>query len=162
MWRCDRPRPTSGSACPSRSSARPPRPRSCGSTRSPTATSTRSSSEALADWRPSRIEDWAESDSPDARRLLVRAQNLGVLRWDVWSAGEPGSILEECVDPNVRCLVVDLGSLGTREEQALVAEAVLARLWERRTDRAPVLIVIDEAHNVCPQESEDPPDRARD
>jgi uncharacterized protein len=113
-------------------------------------------SEALADWRPSRIEDWAESDSPDARRLLVRAQNLGVLRWDVWSRGEPGSILDECVDPNLRCLVVDLGSLGTREEQALVAEAVLARLWERRTDRAPVLIVIDEAHNVCPQESEDP------
>ena len=33
---------------------------------------------------------------------------------------------------------------------------MLARLWERRTDRAPVLIVIDEAHNVCPQESEDP------
>ncbi|HJS69602.1 MAG TPA: ATP-binding protein, partial [Gaiellaceae bacterium] len=113
-------------------------------------------SEALADWRPSRIEDWAESDSPDARRLLVRAQNLGVLRWDVWSRGEPGSILDDCADPNLRCLVVDLGSLGTREEQALVAEAVLARLWERRTDRAPVLIVIDEAHNVCPQESEDP------
>jgi len=70
--------------------------------------------------------------------------------------GETGSILDECVDPSLRCLVVDLGSLGTREEQALVAEAVLARLWERRTDRAPVLIVIDEAHNVCPQESEDP------
>jgi hypothetical protein len=113
-------------------------------------------SEALADWRPSRIEDWAESDSPDARGLLVRAQNLGVLRWDVWSRGEPGSILDDCADPNLRCLVVDLGSLGTREEQALVAEAVLARLWERRTDRVPVLIVIDEAHNVCPQESEDP------
>ena len=113
-------------------------------------------SEALADWRPSRIEDWAESDSPDARRLLLRAQNLGVLRWGVWSAGEPGSILDECVDPNVRCLVVDLGSLGTREEQALVAEAVLSRLWERRTDRTPMLIVIDEAHNVCPQEADDP------
>ncbi len=90
-------------------------------------------------------------------RLLLRAQNLGVLRWGVWSARtRPGSILDDCVDPNVRCLVVDLGSLGTREEQALVAEAVLARLWERRTDRTPVLIVIDEAHNVCPQEAEDP------
>jgi DNA helicase HerA-like ATPase len=112
-------------------------------------------SEALADWRPSRIEDWAESDSPGARSLLLRAQNLGVLRWGVWSAGQQGSILEDVVDPSVRCLVVDLGSLGTREEQALVAEAVLGRLWERRTDRAPVLIVIDEAHNVCPQDPED-------
>jgi DNA helicase HerA-like ATPase len=112
-------------------------------------------SEALADWRPARIEDWAESDSPGARSLLLRAQNLGVLRWGVWSRGDEGSILEDVVDPSIRCLVVDLGSLGTREEQALVAEAVLGRLWERRTDRAPVLIVIDEAHNVCPQEPED-------
>jgi uncharacterized protein len=112
-------------------------------------------SEALADWRPSRIEDWSESDSPGARSLLLRAQNLGVLRWGVWSAGQQGSILEDVVDPSVRCLVVDLGSLGTREEQALVAEAVLGRLWERRTDRTPVLIVIDEAHNVCPQDPED-------
>jgi DNA helicase HerA-like ATPase len=112
-------------------------------------------SEALADWRPARLEDWAESDSPDARRLLLRAQNLGVLQWETWSRGEKGSVLDDVVDANVRCLVVDLGSLGAREEQALVAEALLGRLWERRTDRVPVLIVIDEAHNVCPQAPED-------
>ena len=41
-----------------------------------------------------------------------------------------------------------LGSLSTREEQAVAAEAVLATLWRRRADREPVLIVIDEAHNV--------------
>ena len=33
--------------------------------------------------------------------------------------------------------------------------AVLGTLWERRGERQPVLIVIDEAHNVCPS---DPPD----
>jgi DNA helicase HerA-like ATPase len=33
-----------------------------------------------------------------------------------------------------------------------VAESVLATLWERRAERQPVLIVIDEAHNVCPAE----------
>ena len=112
--------------------------------------------QALADWRPSQLEDLAGSDEPGARSLLLRAHNLGVLRWSVWSRGDEGSILEDVVDPSVRCLVVDLGSLGPREEQALVAEAVLGRLWERRTDRAPVLIVIDEAHNVCPQEPEGP------
>ena len=32
---------------------------------------------------------------------------------------------------------------------------MLGALWERRADRRPVLIVIDEAHNVCPA---DPPD----
>jgi uncharacterized protein len=112
--------------------------------------------EALADWRPSSLEAWAESESPDARRLLLRAQNLGAPRWGVWSRGEAGSVLDDVVDPSVRCLVVDLGSLGTREEQALVAESLLARLWGRRTDRSPVLIVIDEAHNVCPHEPDDP------
>ena len=112
--------------------------------------------EALADWSPSSLEAWVESDSPDARRLLLRAQNLGAPGWGVWSRGEAGSILDDAVDPSVRCLVVDLGSLGTREEQALVAESLLARLWGRRTDRSPVLIVMDEAHNVCPHAPEDP------
>ena len=50
-----------------------------------------------------------------------------------------------------RCLVVDIGSLPTPGEQALAAEAVLAALWRRRADREPVLVVIDEAHNVCPR-----------
>jgi uncharacterized protein len=33
---------------------------------------------------------------------------------------------------------------------------VLERLWRRRARREPVAIVIDEAHNVCPAEPEDP------
>lgn len=33
----------------------------------------------------------------------------------------------------------------------MVAAAVLGRLWERRADRRPVLVVMDEAHNICPQ-----------
>jgi DNA helicase HerA-like ATPase len=110
---------------------------------------------ALERWQPSVLAEFAQSDSPDAHRLLTRAQNLGVLRWTVWSAGREGSILEDLTDESIRCLVVDLGSLGTREEQALVAESVLARLWERRSDRSPLLVVIDEAHNVCPSDPED-------
>ena len=30
------------------------------------------------------------------------------------------------------------------------------RLWDRRGERQPVLLVIDEAHNVCPQDPQDP------
>jgi len=111
---------------------------------------------ALEQWQPSTLMDLAASGGVDERRLVTRAKNLGVLGWNVWSRGAEGSILEDAVDPGVRCLVVDLGSLGTRAEQALVAEAVLGRLWERRTDRSPVLVVIDEAHNVCPADAEDP------
>jgi DNA helicase HerA-like ATPase len=50
----------------------------------------------------------------------------------------------------------DLGSLSTREEQAVAAESVLAALWRRRAAREPILIVIDEAHNVCPGAPDDP------
>jgi len=46
-------------------------------------------------------------------------------------------------DQSIRCVVVDLGSLPTREEQSLVAAAVLGDLWRRRQERSPILIVID-------------------
>jgi DNA helicase HerA-like ATPase len=111
---------------------------------------------ALDEWRPETLLDLVKKGGADERRLLTRARNLGVLDWRVWSRGAAGSILEDVTDSDLRCLVVDLGSLGTREEQSLVAEAVLARLWERRGERRPVLVVVDEAHNVCPQEPEDP------
>ncbi len=69
----------------------------------------------------------------------------------MWAAGDEGSLLDELGASGPRCLVVDLGSLPTREEQQLVAAAVLGHLWERRAEREPVLVVLDEAHNVCPQ-----------
>jgi DNA helicase HerA-like ATPase len=97
---------------------------------------------------------WAHPDP--IHSLGVRARNLGVDRWQVWSAGDEGS-LEELVAPDgPRCIVADLGSLATRSEQAVAAEAVLAALWRRRAAREPILIVIDEAHNVCPGEPDDP------
>ena len=74
----------------------------------------------------------------------------------VWAPGEAGSVLDAVHDQGVRCVVIDLGSLPTREEQSLVAAAVLGDLWRRRQERNPILIVIDEAHNVCPAE---PPDQ---
>jgi DNA helicase HerA-like ATPase len=102
------------------------------------------------------IEGLHESDLPEARRLALRLANLGVDRYTVWARGEVGSVLDAVRDQSVRCVVVDLGSLSTREEQSLVAAQVLGDLWRRRAERHPVLIVIDEAHNVSPAE---PPDR---
>ena len=96
-------------------------------------------------------------NAPDpVHSLGVRARNLGVDRWQIWSGNDPGS-LEDLVQPGgPRCVVADLGSLSTREEQAVAAEALLAALWRRRGAREPVLIVIDEAHNVCPAQPDDP------
>jgi DNA helicase HerA-like ATPase len=111
---------------------------------------------ALAQERPQSLAELAAVDRPDARRLRLRIGNLGVEHWGVWARQDAGSVLGALDDPDVRCLVVDLGSLPTREEQALVAEAVLRGLWERRLDRRPVLAVLDEAHNVCPAVPGDP------
>jgi DNA helicase HerA-like ATPase len=105
----------------------------------------------LEENRPRSLEQVIDTSRP----LGLRIRNLGVERWPVWSRGSEGSVIDALSDPAVRCLVIDLGSLGSRGEQALVAEAVLSTLWQRRAERRPVLIVIDEAHNVCPAEPED-------
>jgi DNA helicase HerA-like ATPase len=105
----------------------------------------------LEDARPEGFSDVAHVDPALARR----ARNLGVDTWGVWARGAASS-LDALEDPDARCVVIDLGSLPTREEQALVAQAVLGRLWDLRARREPVLIVIDEAHNVCPALPEDP------
>ena len=96
--------------------------------------------------------DEAEAGSgSEVRALARRIRNLGVDRWGIWARGEQGSVLEELDGDDWRVLVVDLGTLGSPRERDVVAQAVLGRLWERRNDRRPVLIVVDEAHNVCPQ-----------
>ena len=103
------------------------------------------------------IRSLADFDQVDSKALKLRARNLGVERFGIWPGPEGESLLEELEDPaGPRCLVVDLGSLGTREEQALTASAVLERLWRRRAAREPIAIVIDEAHNVCPAEPSGP------
>ncbi len=89
-------------------------------------------------------------------RLSMRIKNLGADRWGIWSRGEDVSVVADVLDGDARCVVVDLGSLPTREEQSLAATAVLDALWRERERRQPVLVVIDEAHNVLPAEPEDP------
>lgn len=97
------------------------------------------------------IRSLADLDHVDSKALKLRARNLGVERWGIWPGPEGESLLAELEDPaGPRCLVVDLGSLGTREEQAITAAGVLERLWRRRATREPIAIVIDEAQNVCP------------
>ena len=102
------------------------------------------------------IEGLNDSDLPEARRLGQRLANLGVDRYTVWPRDKAGSVLDAVHDESLRCVVIDLGSLPTREEQSLVAAQVLGDLWRGRAERRPVLIVIDEAHNVSPAK---PPDR---
>ena len=96
-----------------------------------------------------------DGPSPEVRALGARLRNLGVHRWRVWSEGDAGSVQDLVAPGGPRATVVDLGSLDTPGEKAIAAESVLAALWRRRSEREPVLIVIDEAHNVCPRDPRD-------
>ena len=99
---------------------------------------------------------------PGARRLALRARNLGVERFGrVGAASEPGSMLDAVARPG--------GALRRRRPRvARDARGAGARrprrcsgaLWQHREEREPVLIVIDEAHNVCPARPGGPADRA--
>jgi DNA helicase HerA-like ATPase len=102
------------------------------------------------------LDDLLEADRPGARDLGLRANNLGVLDWSVWSRGQGRSVTDAVLDNDIRCLVVDLGSLDTPQEQRVIAQATLSALWRHRHRRQPVLVVIDEAHNVCPRQPADP------
>ena len=88
-------------------------------------------------------------------RLGRRAANLGIDRLEIWEAGQGGSLVEMMAEDDWRCLVVDLGSLGNRKAQGVVTNAVLSTLWRLRNRRQPVLVVIDEAHNICPAQPGD-------
>jgi len=92
---------------------------------------------------------------PGAEPLVQRTRNLGLAGWSVWAGSDPGSLVDELREGESRCLVVDLGSLGSRAEQALTADAVLGELWRERARREPILIVVDEAHTLCPTRAED-------
>ena len=105
---------------------------------------------------PKEILEALASGDAEARGLLARIRNLGLLEWSVWTREREGrGLLDDLEADDWRCLVVDLGSLPTPEERTVTAAAVLKRLWRRRADRRPVLVVMDEAHNVCPQDPGD-------
>jgi uncharacterized protein len=103
------------------------------------------------------VRSVGDLDRVGSEALRLRVANLGVDRWRVWPGSQGASLAQELDDPDgPRCVVVDLGSLETREEQALTAGVVLERLWRRRARREPIAIVVDEAHDVCPSEPADP------
>jgi DNA helicase HerA-like ATPase len=89
----------------------------------------------------------------DVRRLGLRIDNLGIAEQSIW-AGSGHGVLEQLPD-DWRMLVADVGSLPSRQEVSVSAAALLGFLWGRRHARQPIIIVIDEAHNVCPQNPTD-------
>ncbi|HYI54677.1 MAG TPA: ATP-binding protein [Microlunatus sp.] len=87
------------------------------------------------------------SADPGARALGRRLENLGLLEWEIWALDRPAAT--DVIAERPAATVLDLGSLERHEEQLTVALSVLNDLWDRREERRPVLLVIDEAHNLC-------------
>lgn len=95
--------------------------------------------------------------SDDSLKLARRIANLGVADWDVWAEADEPSVAD--VDESsgdLRALVFDVGGFETAEEKSLIATATMGTFWAWRERRQPVLIVVDEAHNVCAAEPSDP------
>ena len=89
--------------------------------------------------------------SPISRRI----ENLGIDRWSVWRTDGERSVTQlDVVDR--RCVIVDTGSLAGPDERAATSMAILGNRWKMRRERRPVLLAIDEAHNVLPSSTSDP------
>lgn len=98
------------------------------------------------------------SGDPGEARLANRMENLQVLEWDLWSRGA-GTVLD-AIDERPHATVLDLGGFAHPVEPKVAALAVLEHLWAHREERRPVLIVIDEAHNLCSPEPRTAVERA--
>lgn len=88
-----------------------------------------------------------------ARRLGLRIDNLGVQQQTIW-AGDDQPVMAQMPD-DWRMVVADTGSLPSSTEASIASAAILTHLWDNRRAREPMIIVIDEAHNVCPQNPTD-------
>ena len=104
------------------------------------------------------IDRLRSSEDPGQVRLAYRMENLGVLKWDLWARGTESVV--DVVAERPRATVMDLGGFTHPAESKVAALAVLEQLWERREERRPILIVIDEAHNICPPDPENEVERA--
>lgn len=92
------------------------------------------------------------SESPGELAIAQRIENLGLLDWQIW-AGELAAANEIIAD-RPDATVLDIGGFVHPDESLTLVLAVLDDLWTHREDRRPVLLVIDEAHNVCSPELE--------
>lgn len=93
-------------------------------------------------------------DDGTSHPLAERIENLGILDWEVW-AGDDIAVTD-VVSERPDATVLDLGGFSTPEQQLVVALALLDDLWAKREQRRPVLLVIDEAHNLCSPQLDSP------
>jgi hypothetical protein len=95
------------------------------------------------------------SGTPAGQRLAVRIRALGLDAWSLWQRDPSLPVLGDIVRSGAS-LVVDTGSVAAPVERSAIAAAVLAGVWAQREERIPTLVVLDEAHHICPAQPSDP------
>lgn len=82
--------------------------------------------------------------------LEQRIKNLGILQWEIWCRDREPSLLD-MLESDWRCMVLDVGVLSSPQQRSAITMAVLGHLWRQRHEGKTTLVVIDEAHNICPR-----------
>ena len=101
---------------------------------------------------PVDLKRSTETMEATASSIQSRISNLGVSGWQIWAKEGEASVLDTLKHQDWRSLVVDIGRLPPGREKALLTAVILNRVWEARDSSKPIILVIDEAHNVCPKE----------
>ena len=111
----------------------------------------------IATARPESVEELQSTDRPEARALALRIANLGTASLGVWARGPGRTVLDALADesdplPRRRHRLARDPRRSRRSWRARCSTAC----GDLRKGRSPVLLVIDEAHNVCPAAPADP------
>jgi len=100
---------------------------------------------------PDQVPDLLRSEAgAEGAQVAERLENLEIFAWQTWAYDMPPAT--QIIARRPAATVLDLGGFNRIEEQLTVALAVLEDLWRHREERRPVLLVIDEAHNLCAPE----------
>ena len=107
---------------------------------------------------PYSVDDLAAAAAADPASvtLALRIENLGLKDWDLWRRNGEDSLVRDHPEELPRCLVLDVGSFSRPDERSTVSLVLLGNRWARRRGRTPMLLAIDEAHNVFPAATSDP------
>jgi DNA helicase HerA-like ATPase len=88
------------------------------------------------------------SADDDGRALAQRLENLGLNHWEVWAHDDASAF--EVLEGGARATVLNLSGFHDPREPLAVSLDLIEQLWAHREGRTPTLIVLDEAHNLCP------------
>ena len=102
------------------------------------------------------MEAFGASGDEVLEGIRLRVENLGADRMSAWALRSARTLTEVFEQDTPRALIADSSRFEERRERIAVAVAVLEHLWAQRKRRRPLLLVVDEAHDVCPAEPADP------